>query len=498
MSHKPPTDLYDVLRQAVHETPSAGAFSQILGALQHGKDFDPQTYKAVWLPYAQEHIARWRAQTSPQVIRAGRWTAISHAEIVDPLAMTRSGPAVLEALSEEMFGFGLIRTLRLHQKGRWKGEGLKSRHGALLAQNASLETLEGLCIQGQRLGRDGVSALLSSPHLKNLRALSIKGAALGASGVQGIAMTSTLKDLEMLVLIHTQLGGGISQLARSPHLKNLRTLVLDANGLIPSDAKKLAASQNLGQLTHLSLNRNNSLQNQGVSFLANSPGLGALERLELSDTHMHDDGFEDLVTSQGLGALRVLEVCANDIHPHGIRALAQSSLLGQLRRLDLRGNHLGDDGAQVLASSSHCRALKELDLGYNELGDLAAMRIANSPHLRGLTSLVLIGNGIGPSGAESLAGSDLMEGLEVLELSDNPIGDKGLAALLQSPHLGSLRQLQIANIQMSDQGARALSQCEALSNLERLVLVEFRASLSEEAIQILKASPHIGHLIVSF
>jgi uncharacterized protein (TIGR02996 family) len=116
---------------------------------------------------------------------------------------------------------------------------------------------------------------------------------LSAAGAEQLAAAPWLTALVTLELRGTVGDEGAAALASSPHLRNLRTLVLRSNGIGDHGATALARSTALGQLSVLSL-ASNRVQDEGVLALAASPHLAHLRLLNLEGNRIGHQGLPAL------------------------------------------------------------------------------------------------------------------------------------------------------------------------------------------------------------
>jgi uncharacterized protein (TIGR02996 family) len=99
-------------------------------------------------------------------------------------------------------------------------------HLAVLPWLLALTTLE---LRGS-VGDEGATALAASPHVRNLRTLLLGSTGIGDVGVTALARSPTLIHLSVLSLALNQFRDeGAQALAASPHLAHLRQLNLAGN-----------------------------------------------------------------------------------------------------------------------------------------------------------------------------------------------------------------------------------------------------------------------------
>lgn len=236
----------------------------------------------------------------------------------------------------------------------------------LLMGWSGLARVRSLNLSGNDVSRDGLRALLRSPHASALKALSLRDGRLGGQAMTEFASAAPDLRLEMLDLGENILKDlGAECIAKAPCLRELKALRLDRCEIRASGACLFA---------------------QKASFL---------------------DG------------LRRLDVGHNHFGPIGLTALLERES-PSLHTLRMRDNDLFDQGAEVLAGSPASNALLELDLRQNNLGPAATQALGDSPHLRGLLILRLADNPIHESAANALAASSLGQRLMALEVDNLP------------------------------------------------------------------------------
>jgi Ran GTPase-activating protein (RanGAP) involved in mRNA processing and transport len=219
-----------------------------------------------------------------------------------------------------------------------------------------------LTLNGNDVSRDGLRALLRSPHAGALKELSLRDSQLDGKAMAEFASARHGMQLERLDLGENILEDvGAEHVARAPCLRELKVLRLDRCEITLAGARKFAKK---------------------ASFL------GGLRRLDIGHNAFGPAGLTALL-DRGPTSLHTLQMCDNDLF---------------------------DKGAEILAASSVSDTLRELDLSQNGLGAAAAHALGESEHLRGLLVLRLVDNPINESAAAALAASPLGRRLAVLEL----------------------------------------------------------------------------------
>ncbi|MEN0066574.1 MAG: TIGR02996 domain-containing protein [Myxococcota bacterium] len=152
--------------------------------------------------------------------------------------------------------------------------------------------------------------------------------------------------------------------------------------------------------------------------------------------------------------LRELTVYGTIVDAADVRWLATSPILSTVRRLNLLGSEIDVDGLATLLESPHLAQLEALVLRNNALSDAAVPLLGQAKvNLRELDLTVLtqeeLGSSgrylptLGPQGAAQLAEWSGLATVERLVLTGQQLGVEGFEALLASPHLGQLRHLSI-------------------------------------------------------
>jgi uncharacterized protein (TIGR02996 family) len=184
---------------------------------------------------------------------------------------------------------------------------------------------------------------------------------------------------------------GVNTLTYSPHLANLRALLLHNNDLGNETMGDLAESPFMRNLEELYLAGNN-FDDGDVTFLLAESDWSNLAELDLRDNRIGDAGAEAIGSSSCLPALSTLYLVNNRIGPAGAAALAWAEGLPRLARLYLNYNPLGNDGAVAFALSGRREALRDLDLRQADIGDAGGQALADSGPLDGLEMLWVRGN----------------------------------------------------------------------------------------------------------
>jgi uncharacterized protein (TIGR02996 family) len=238
----------------------------------------------------------------------------------------------------------------------------------------------------------------------------------------------------------------------------------------------------------------------GAAALA-SVRLPALERLDLSNNQLGDDGLAALLGGPLLSSVRHLGLSNNSIRERGGVALAASAWSGTPETLDLSGNALGPDTLEALADSPLLAGLRQLNLRGNFNAGTAARVLARSRHARRLEALSLAGCDLSDWAAAAFAGSECPPSLHELDLRDNLLDESSLIALLTASSTPGLQRLLLGHGQWtlrcclpgpSEELLRAYFASPRVSRVDELAISE--AMLSPELLAELADSPNLSGL----
>lgn len=198
-----------------------------------------------------------------------------------------AGPLFRQVYSYS-FRRGLIEELTIDAR-------MLLQSGALLFQHAPIRLLRVIGARrpavatrrGRGLdlsGRPMLDELLRMPELSKLRALHLTSCVIGDEGASLVANCRHLARLQTLRLGDNALTDqAVEVLVESEYMRSLRTLSLSKNKIGDLGATLLAARRtSLETLQSLDLS-DNLIGEVGAEALASSPGLPAIQRLDLSN-----------------------------------------------------------------------------------------------------------------------------------------------------------------------------------------------------------------------
>src|SRR5262249_1011466 len=232
----------------------------------------------------------------------------------------------------------------------------------------------------------GMGALMGWPGLARVRSLKLSGNDVSRDGLRA--------------------------LLRSPHATALRELSLRDGRLDGRAMAEFGSAVPELRLEALDLGEN-VLKELGAEYVATAPCLGELKALRLDRCEVPLSGARLLAKKAPfLDGLRLLDVGHNHFGPVGLAALLEREP-PSLHTIRMRDNDRFDKGAALLAGSPASDGLLELDLSQNGLGAAAALALGESAHLSRLLVLRLADNPINEQSAATLAASPLGQRLAV-------------------------------------------------------------------------------------
>jgi uncharacterized protein (TIGR02996 family) len=299
-----------------------------------------------------------------------------------------------------------------------------------LVASPHLANLKSLRLPAKNLGNAGIFALTRSSSLSALEELDfssqsrheryIDDPVIRGAGIAALMGWPGLATVRSLILSGNDVSrDGLRALLRSPHVGQLKELSLCDARLDGQAMAEFASALPGLRLETLDLGEN-ILKDVGAEYVATAPCLRELKVLRADRCEIPPTGARLFAKKASfLGGVRLLDVGHNHFGPAGLGALLEREP-SSLHTLRMRDNDLFDKGAAVLAGSPASDALLEVDLSQNDLGDAAALALGESAHLRGLLILRLADNPIGKEAVATLAASPLGRRLPVLELEDTP------------------------------------------------------------------------------
>lgn len=244
-------------------------------------------------------------------------------------------------VSDDRFGDGgLERWLRSSNNLRpielALGGGITDRGARLLAADSRLLDLESLAVFRNRIGPEGLAALIGSPKLaRKLRRLLLGRNLFGEAGARALTGETTIEDLALLDLDCNRLdGAAMRALVHAPLLSGVRTLNLSNNPIGAEGCAALSTCPNLDKLEVLLLH-DCQLDDDAVAPLLEGALLSRLKNLALSANSLSMKTVER-IASRGDFCPRELDICHNRFHEAEADVVLRCApLFTSLRRLCL-------------------------------------------------------------------------------------------------------------------------------------------------------------------
>lgn len=329
-----------------------------------------------------------------------------------------------------------------------------------------LAQVKSLCLNGARLGDDGLRRLFQSPHLTGLVELNLRANNLCRVGMKTLADQSCLSNLRTLDIGLNDLDVvGLTRLRESPHLQQLRELRL-SDAFLEENVAAIAGP-GWDQLAHLELTA------IGLTNLALSALVDTSRSYQQLNLNRNRDGLDNacvkLLDRPEISSLRSLTIGNNWISDAGLGRLLESQHLTGLQFLDASGLHNQQEGGgdhfnwKDLTVSPTC-----FDLSSNWIGPRMLHRIAASGCLNRTTDLRLQGNELTDASLRHLFRH--APHLKSLNLNGNSLTDEALVSLAKSPALSALESLRIDFNAITRRGMNAFYNSEHRNPLTRIIV----------------------------
>jgi len=293
-----------------------------------------------------------------------------------------------------------------------------------LAGSPHLAKLRSLRMPGNNLGNAGIMTLTRSTTLTSLEELDLSALGrherynhdpiIRARGMEALMNWSGMANVRSLKLNGNDVSrDGLRALLRSPHSGSLKELSLRDGRLDGQAMAEFDGALPALRLEMLDLGEN-ILKEVGAEYVAIVPCLRELRSLRLDRCEISRSGAHLFAKkAKFLDELRVLDIGHNHFGPPELETLLKRKP-ASLHTLRLRDNDLRREGVELLAESPWSDTLLELDLSLNTLGPAAAEALENAKHLCNLLILSLEENHIDPGALAALAASPLGKRLAML------------------------------------------------------------------------------------
>jgi uncharacterized protein (TIGR02996 family) len=229
-------------------------------------------------------------------------------------------------------------------------EGTSSRWTEF-AEMECLECLTGLVLGGSKMSEADVRTLAASPRLRELRRLGIRSV---GNRTRGLTRE------------------GMAALVESPHLAKLTGLDF-ASSPLDHEAMELLTKGSPWKLTSLNLD-GTALHDYTMGLLLEAPWLAGLTELSVHGCMIYDEQVQWIVRDLAPARLRSLCLGGCRVADEGAELIAASPHLAELRELWLGFPKFTERGARALADSPHLKKLRLLYL-YDMRADSPAAEI---------------------------------------------------------------------------------------------------------------------------
>jgi uncharacterized protein (TIGR02996 family) len=291
----------------------------------------------------------------------------------------------------------------------------RAKRGAVaVLRSTMLGNLRRLSVHKNEVTDAAAEALAEADRFPHLRRLDLASNELTADGARRLAAAAWLGRLEELRLSGNPIRDeGVEALAASEVWTGLRTLSLRGCGLTQASARHVAACGRLARLRELSLPM--SPGEGALGELARSPHLVELRCLDLKSTEVSEADADALVRSPLAPRLRSLKLA--DASGAVQKVVLSARSLSGLTGLAISGRRASPADGVVgkwLREAAHLENLTHLDVSYCKLGDADVAELARCPHFARLVALDLSSNAVTAAGFRALAESPHLNALKRL------------------------------------------------------------------------------------
>ncbi len=356
--------------------------------------------------------------------------------------------------------------------------------GAAQVAGAKLARVRRLDLTGQRVGADGIAAIVASmpalaelevrhceiTHVGPLAALAgapivrldLSDNTLGNAAAIRLAEAPRFARLESLAMALCEMRApGLAAIAGAPWWSTLQSLDVSRNALGVDGMLALVEAAPPGRLHALSL-ADCDLDGEMLARIAALPWFAALDSLDLSTNVLGDCApLLAAIAASRVRSLRLVKVGPLDPAP-----LAPA--WARLTQLGLARTPIGDAGLAALVTDEES-ALVELDLLACKLTSTAIETLARvrCPHLRVLR---LSGNAFDAAGLRALLHAPLMRTVAELQVSNCGMASDVIGVLRDAPELPALRKLAMRGIEFKPKELHQLADLPVLPSLESWLL----------------------------
>lgn len=256
-------------------------------------------------------------------------------------------------------------------------------------------------------------AISSAGTMTTCENLDLGYNSIGVAGITALANSKYLGNLRTLVCTDSEFGDeGLEVIGYAPGFPSLRSLGCGYNQLSPAGVQDLFSGPIGRQLTSVALHGSNLTTGTGfpLEIVKEAP----LRHLHMNFCELTAEGMSELMESDAFP-----EMCSLSLRQNQIAGGFASVFAGArpLRKVDVSRNGIDDDALEKALAQRHADHLEWIDLGENLLTDRAARVLSHAPQLSKLEVLHLTGNQITDEGSRELRESSYLRNVKLLHLT---------------------------------------------------------------------------------
>lgn len=347
------------------------------------------------------------------------------------------------------------------------------------------------------LGGDHVPwPLKSAPALWPLAGvLSLRDRRIKVADLATFLASPLMDGIEGLDLSYNKLGvDGVEALITSGRLRQLRYLDLSCCMIGDAGAMALAGSPDLASVTRLAL-RNNKIKSKGAKAFFRSPHLRGLTWLDYARNSFGAAGGKAISANPAVNGLRHFDLDTTGVGDGGLKQLAGSRVLRMLESLNLASNKLGEKAAGFLQTATWARSVRRLDLSENPDADLFGALTRGS--FANLQEVDLTGRGYASPELSALGATPWVPSLQVLTIGAPK--QAGVSRLATAHNFTGLRSLRLHGAVLTVNQVRKLLDARGLRRLMDLRVMGIRlGTLSEPGLASIRGLHRLSRLSPAF
>jgi hypothetical protein len=270
-------------------------------------------------------------------------------------------------------------------------------------------------------------AVSNAPVMSSCEALNLGYNSFGVEGITALANSKHLGNLRTLVCSDSEFGDeGLEVIASAPGFPSLRSLGCGYNQLTPAGVRRLFSGPVGQQLISVALH--SSRFASGIGFPLESLKDAPLRHVHMNFCDLRPEGLSELMESEAFPDLRSLSLKRNVVCGGFASIFSRPR---PIRKVDASRNGINDEAVEEALAKGHADNLEWLDLSENQFTDRAARALSANPQLAKLEVLHLTGNQINDDGSRHLRESSVLQNLKLLYLSGAMLSEAERERLVQ-------------------------------------------------------------------